>query len=436
MGQIATYLLTYGGAAVALVSPFYGLLAYVCMAIIKPDCLWPWSVPPGSYSRIVGIAMLIGWSLKGFGEWRLGRAWPAVAALVGYLGWSLVSTLVIAPNTEVSWAFVEHLAKIVLPVLIGVTTIDSMRKVRLLAWVILLSETYLAWEFNRWYLEGYNRLLLDGYGSMDNNCNAIALATAIGLAFFLALRSRTLWERGLAILSAVLIAHAILISFSRGGMLGLGAVGLVSFLLIPKKPTYYVAMVVAVALVLRMAGPEVRHEFMTIFADKEQRDDSADSRIQLWRACLQSMATHPAGIGPDHWPLVAHEYGFEYGKQAHTLWLQVGAELGIPGLALLVGYYGFCGARLWPTARGRVIGADPWFETMACAVIASLVGFAVSAQFVSLKMLEMPYYVALVGLAVLRLIDASDSRPRSAVIRPMFFAGYSPDNFPRSVRDR
>ena len=40
-------------------------------------------------------------------------------------------------------------------------------------------------------------------------------------------------------------------------------------------------------------------------------------------------------------------------------------------------------------------------------VVASLCGFAVSAQFVSLKSLESPYYVALVGAGVLMLSDRS-----------------------------
>ena len=37
MGLLFTYLLTYGGSALSLVRPFYGLLAYICFAIIRPE---------------------------------------------------------------------------------------------------------------------------------------------------------------------------------------------------------------------------------------------------------------------------------------------------------------------------------------------------------------------------------------------------------------
>ena len=40
-------------------------------------------------------------------------------------------------------------------------------------------------------------------------------------------------------------------------------------------------------------------------------------------------------------------------------------------------------------------------------MIASLCGFAVSAQFVSLEFLEPPYYIALVGAGVLKLCSRS-----------------------------
>ena len=43
--------MTYGGATAALFNPFYGLLAYVCFAIIKPETLWFWSVPAGNYAN-------------------------------------------------------------------------------------------------------------------------------------------------------------------------------------------------------------------------------------------------------------------------------------------------------------------------------------------------------------------------------------------------
>ncbi len=38
---------------------------------------------------------------------------------------------------------------------------------------------------------------------------------------------------------------------------------------------------------------------------------------------------------------------FPQGKEAHTLWLQIAAELGLPGLAFLAAYYVLTVAALW-----------------------------------------------------------------------------------------
>lgn len=402
-GLLFTYGLTYGGALVSLFNPFVGLLIYIGFAIVRPQDMWFWAVPEGNYSKVVAIALLVGWAARGFGDWRLGRAGGVVTALVAFLGWAVLSTLTRASAPELSWVFVDLLAKIVLPFLVGVTTVNTLSRIRLLVWVILLSEAYVALEFNLAYFGGYNRLKEEGFGSMDNNCNAIALVTCLGLAVLLMLSSEKWWQKLLAFASAALMAHAVMFSFSRGGMLAAMVTGAAIFLIIPKRPVYYLGTVLAVLLLVRFAGPEVLDRFSTVFASDDNRDASAESRLVLWKACLDTMQREPLGVGPANWGEEVVRYGFKRGKLAHTLWLQVGAELGLPGLAFLVLFYGLCVTRLLPMARDAHPVPDPAFHHLARAVIVSLVGFAVSAQFVSLDLLEHPYYITMVGACLLKL---------------------------------
>jgi hypothetical protein len=109
------------------------------------------------------------------------------------------------------------------------------------------------------------------------------------------------------------------------------------------------------------------------------------------------------GIGPGHFRLVSYQYGFAEGKEAHTLWILCGAEYGFPGMLLLLSYYGICIARVWPVARGKSPVPDPRLAYLARMVIASLVGFAISAQFLSIGLLETPYYIAMMGAGILKL---------------------------------
>jgi putative inorganic carbon (hco3(-)) transporter len=402
-GLLFTWALTYGGALVSLFNPFVGLLIYVAFSILKPESLWYWSVPAGNYSRIVAVALLAGWGLKGLGDWRLGKAGPVLAALLAYWVWALVASSQ-AGQQELGWRYAEELTKIVLPFLVGITTIDSMAKLKQLAWVIVLSQGYVAYEMNMAYFDGFNRVHEVGFAGMDNNSLAIAMDACIGLAFFLGLSAERWWQKGLAILCALLMVHVVLLSFSRGGMIALVIMAGVAFLLIPKTVKHYALFAAVVLIGLRLAGAQVTERFQTAFATADERDWSAGSRLDLWRDCLDCTARHPIfGVGPNNWGQVAPEYGWPLGKEAHTLWLQLAAEMGVPGFLFLVLFYGLCVARLWGYVRQGTPVDDPWVRHFARMVIASIVGFAVSAQFVSLPGLEAPYYIVLIGAGALKL---------------------------------
>ena len=189
-----------------------------------------------------------------------------------------------------------------------------MRKLKQIAWVITLSQGYVAYELNMAYLGGFNRIREIGFGGMDNNSAAIGLVCTTALALFLSLGAQDWKQMAAASASALFIGHAVLLSNSRGGMLALIITGTAAFLFIPKKPKHYVGLLLAVIVGLRLSGPQVQERFMTIFAGEEERDASADSRIDLWTACLDVMVKNPVtGLGPNHWKLVAHEYGFTQG---------------------------------------------------------------------------------------------------------------------------
>jgi probable O-glycosylation ligase (exosortase A-associated) len=421
-GILLTYVLTFGGGAASLVRPYIGLLVYISFSIVKPEVLWLWYNPLGNTSRIVGFLFLAGWILNGCGTWKFGRARPIVTVLVAYWVWMLLSGFwasTVLKATQLTnlggvEETIENLSKIVLPFVAGMTLIDSLEKTKQLAWVMLLSQGYLAFELNLSLYQGTNRLQDDLFVGMDNNCVAIAMVTGTGLGFFLGLYSRNWWSKALAFVLTAAMAHAVLFSFSRGGMLALIIVGIVSFLLIPKKLTHYAIFALAVMLCLRLAGTEVRERFMTAFVETEQLDDSARGRTYLWKDCWDVMLKNPIfGIGPEQWLWVGGPaHNWPYGKAAHSVWFQTGAELGFPGLLCLLAFYGSCLISMWPLTRERENARNPWITHSARLVCASLIGFMVAAQFVSLMNFELPYYIVLLGASVLKL--ESDSNAASA----------------------
>lgn len=420
MGLIFTLLMTYGGAIVSLFRPYYGFLIYVSFSILRPEFLWHWSVPAGNYSRIIAVAFLFGWAINGGGNLFLGRARQPAIAIALFMVWSILSA-VVCMDRQVGLQFVENMAKIILPLLAGLTLIKTQRDVYLLASTLVISFGYLAYELNLSYFEGFNRLQQVGFGGMDNNSLTIGLVTGVGFSFFLGLSEPVVWRRYLYFGASALMTHAVFFSFSRGGMLGLCVVGVVTAFLIPKTGRNMSLMTLGFVVAMAMAGPEVVERFSSITrtsvsgASETEVESSAESRLLLWNICWQMTRESPVfGKGPDHFTLLVNRYSvdgrtFPRGKEAHGMWQQIAAELGVPGLFFLAAYFGLTMLYLWPYSRldrSDSIGLTP--GATARMVIAAMAGYTVSGSFVSLEGLEFPYYACLVGLGMLKVVSTED----------------------------
>lgn len=409
-GLLLVYAITAFGAFGSVIRPFYGFVAYVALAMLKPQFLWSHSVGESRYSLIVALAMLASWAMRGFGNWKLGKGRTIVFLLSGFWMWS-VFLASFAEHQDLSWYFVEQLGKILLPFLAGVTTIRNIKDLKVLAWTIVVCEGFIAYEMNMYYFSGYNFLWEQGFAGLDNNGAAAAFVASLGVAFFLFINQTSIWSKAFLGACMALMLHAILFSFSRGAMLST-AIGMgISFLIIKKGPQHYALFAIAGFAALMMAGPQVRDRFFQIFADDEGGyEASAQSRLDMWADCWTVIQREPLfGCGPDHWPVVAkNEFGWTNVLEAHSTWVQTAVETGVPGIFMLVGFYLFTIWRCLKLLYSLPANAPPWYGDCCRLVIASLCGFGVSAQFLSLEAVEIPYYIALMGAATLAVYGRDD----------------------------
>jgi O-antigen ligase len=401
-GLIIVYALTVIGTVGAFRNPLIGLFVYVGFAVLRPQAIFSFAGDMDGISRIVGIATLISWALHGFGNWKFGKGRGVVVALLMFAGWSVLSTLQ-ATDQAVAWASDIELAKIVLPFLVGVTLLDKEDDIRKMAWIIALAQGYVSFELNLSYWRGWNQAA-EGFGGMDNNCLGVSLVTVIGPAIALSLTNGDWRLRWLAGTSVALILHATLLTFSRGAMVGLLGVGLTAFFILPKRPMYVGAMLLVGVLAIRLTGPELAARYATAFLSAEEGGDQGEGRMDLWKDCLRVMASKPMfGIGPNNWRVVAASYGYTEGKSAHSVWMETAAELGAPGVLALLTFFGWAAVRLWPLARARLTPETRYQTATAAGIIMGIAGFAIAGQFVSLVGLEVPYYLAMVGVAMIKL---------------------------------
>jgi O-antigen ligase len=402
-GTIVVLAISALGTVVAPIYPVVGLALYIGLALLRPDYIWSTGYFD-NVSLVVGIAMLIGWALRGFGNWRLGRGWLPVIGILGFWTFLVVSGL-FAPHQIIAREFVQLISKIILPVLVGATTVKTTKELKALVWVMVIIEGYVAWEMNLSYFQGYNRAEEDGFGGMGRAVFATSLVAMMWPAIALIIDSKRLWQKAIAGVATLLIFHTILLTFSRGGMLGLIASAAVAFLLLRKRGWHYAGVLVALLVAYRLVGVGVVERFQTTFASQEERDDSAESRLHLWRDCLTLAIEHPlVGVGPDAFGKFAPRFGWPPGKEGHNLWMQTAAELGFPALFFLVFFYVAGMPGLVVLARGHPKTDDERFLTMiAWASVSALVGFMASAVFVSVARMEASYYVAMLGAIALNL---------------------------------
>ena len=228
-----------------------------------------------------------------------------------------------------------------------------------------------------------------------------------------------------------MLAVAFVRSGSRGGFVALMAMG-----------GYVVLRYTAVALRWRLsalalvglvlvgtASDTYWRQMETILSDSDYNHTEESGRLQIWRRGIGYMLEHPIlGVGPNNFgaaegtlsPFAARQQ-FGHGVRwnaPHNSFVQVGAELGVPGLVFFVAIIASAFTVLRRSRKGDGIVADVRGSPaeLTQALTASLIGFVVGAFFLSLAYSEMlDTLIALVaGLYKLGADDARQGRVRPA----------------------
>ncbi|MDT8910147.1 O-antigen ligase family protein [Amycolatopsis sp. PS_44_ISF1] len=209
----------------------------------------------------------------------------------------------------------------------------------------------------------------------------------------------------------VLVGGA-LATFSRGGALGLAAAlaWLLARRVLPWRVLVAAAASVAVLGLgaLLLTGPQLARAVQekTFIAGT-----NVDTRELRWQAAARMVAAHPVlGVGPGSFRThyAAESHNAEIDEQtpvAHNMYLEVAAELGLPGFALFAGVIGV--AALTSERTVRRAGPSSPARVEAIVIQASLLAVLVTSAFLSEQ-----YYLPLWSLAALGV--AAETRIRKA----------------------
>ena len=332
--------------------------------------------------------------------------------------------------------FTDEFLKMVLMYVVLVGAVRGFRDVERLAFTYLLSVgVYAAVVLARFHVGG-DRWRLAGLYYYDANEFGTLAVMCLPLAVYFLVRPNPLWRRLVGAGALVVLVVGFIWTGSRGGFLALLAVG--AFLLLRYnaiRARWRVLMTSLLALLFAAAASDSYWKGMkTILqpeADYNLTDDAG--RMQVWKRGIGYMAQHPVfGVGGANFPtaegtLSPLAANATVGRPvkwsaAHNSFLQVGAELGVPGLLFFLGVLGSAFAALRTVQRSWAYGAphdrSPPEAQMAETLAASLLGYVVGAFFLSLAYHELLYtLLALVG-ALQKVAGApAIARRRPSVVR-------------------
>ncbi|MES2177451.1 MAG: O-antigen ligase family protein [Gemmatimonadota bacterium] len=329
-------------------------------------------------------------------KWRFKL--PSIKGALFVLGWMIVSIPTsVYPGNSFRFVFNDFI-KTFLVMLMITASIRHISDVERIAMVNLASAAiYCLKIVTTFQVNADGRLGAVLYYDANDLAMMVVLTIPIAVYF---LRSGVKPMQRVASLGCFAIfALVVARTGSRGGFLGLIAVVgvlLVGFRAIPVRVRFGSVAAIGSLLVI-FAGPTYWEMMGTILNPKEDYNANVESgRVMVWQRGMGYLAGHPmTGVGVDGFPIAEGTISEMAERQsrgqgvkwsaAHNSFVQVAAELGIPGIIgfLIFLYHLF--KTCWVVARSkRPDDAVTLRErAFAEAMFATMVGYVVAGFFLS-----------------------------------------------------
>ncbi len=239
----------------------------------------------------------------------------------------------------------------------------------------------------------------------DENDFCMVMNMAVPFGYFLlfsatgaAQKMKYLGFMGMYILAAMA-------SLSRGGFMGLAAVGAYCWYRSPKKMNALIVLAVAVLFMVLLAPPTYWDEIASSTSDETMGEEgTGGARLYTWGIGVDMFLDNPIiGIGQGNFPWTVEVYEANQrfhsrsfgGRQAHSAWVTLISEVGLAGIVIV-------GGMLWQSYKdlkqvrrrlspvkstqkhGQTVQAGEDVRVhLARAMEGSVIGFIISGVFIS-----------------------------------------------------
>lgn len=405
---------------------FAGLFAFTLLLYARPNELFPEVFGTFPLIKIVAIATLLSYAGSKLMHGEPLTVWPIemkMLLIITALG-ILFIPVAVAPG-ESTDLLTDMFLKVVTIFILMINLIDTRQRLKAILKLVVICGTILAFFAFIDYAQGKfsvkagEQRVTGLVGGIFGNPNDLAtsLDLLIPLAVALGLTRRGL-ARAAYFACAAILAMGVVITFSRGGFLGLVAMaGMLLWKVGRSNKAATVVAIMIVVMVFLIAMPVGYSSRITsIFDTASDPTGSAQARKDLLERAASVAANHLViGVGMGNYSIYSiHE------QRAHNSFLEISAELGVAGL---IAYLVMLFAPLRSLRRieqeslaGLRRGRQEIYYLVA-AVQASLVAYIVCSCFGSIQYHWFLYYPLAYAVALKRICASEGGVPQLAETR-------------------
>lgn len=411
------WLIAYGaGLLLSVVDPFYALLAYLLDYYAHPPLRW-WglALPDLRWSLLAAGVLLLAYLFNG--RSLVDRSilrHRQTKWLLGFLGVAILVTA-FAVSVDRSLHYLSDIAKLTLLYLLILGTVRTRSQFRWFVLVMIVGA--FIWGVDAFENPKRKAGRLVGIGGPDSDADNSTAAHLLTVLPFLAvyLLKGTAWMRAVCLVAAPFIVNTLILCNSRGASVAIAVAGLSSLLLARGKTRLQLGAMVLLAGVLFVALTDrtFLNRQVTLFSSEQ--DTSTTGRLDAWKGALELMRDRPFGSGGGGWDIMSPVYIPEvveaHGGQertVHNTYLLAGADWGVPGLVL---FLGFIASTLRQLHRIRNETGDELIYVESLALEVGLIGFLTAAVFINRLYAEVLYWFAALSGA---LANINESRQEAS----------------------
>lgn len=377
--------------------PYIGLLLYYFVMILHPAELAP-ALEAIRIERILAGFVALSFITVALVKYRSVKVIThRILLFVGLF--FVVMSLSALTSMEASLTIfhdVDYAKKIVFVLLLA-HIVDSHSRFRGFVWLHIVLMAYIAISAIIAYhsghvieAQGITRIKSLTSAAGDPNSLAASMAITIPFVFLIYKHEQSRFLKYVLRFFAVAMFYSIVLSGSRGGLLGTIAVVGMLWLLSRNKVVTGAAIVALGLLAVTLMPDQYieRYKTVTDYAEGGEVDASSQQRLDTWLAGLSMFSDRPIlGVGAGAFGWAHAEYYSKKFKRsslkAHNMYVQVLAELGLIGLLsftlLLVAIFKE-NIRL----RKLLIGDAPWrgwYRAVSLAITVSMVSLMITGIF-------------------------------------------------------